>query len=734
MSDASQRLERQRKLASEAKAGWLEGQPADARSLLEQHQDVSWQKSIVLDLAYEEFCHRTELGERLDVAEFCRRFQGCDQSLQRLIEVHQFFAGNISLFGPDVPEEWPQISDTVAGLELLDRLGTGAFARVYLAREPALGGRLVAAKVALQGAREAETLGQLNHRGIVPVHWVRKDEATGLTVICMPFLSRVTLFDVIEASRPAPSRPKHATAIWKAIEAINSQDKSWLSIDTPDPALLRGSFVNGVAHLGLQLAEALVAAHAKGILHLDVKPSNILLTGAGRPMLLDFNLSQSKDLVTGKVGGTLPYMASEQLRRLTDDHAPAVDVRADVFSLGATLYELLAGRPPFGAVEHGQSRDEMAREMLRRQAAGVPALHSGRGSLVDRALADLIESCLVCDPALRPQSAEELASRFRNLLRPLQRVRRWAGTHPRRAMSAGGTAAILLAALTVTAATRDSASVREFKSAIQDFQEGQYSAAVEHCNLALQSDKNLYAARFLRGRSYLKQGQHETAYMDFNYLVDKASDGRIQAAQGMCLSLSKQYHPAKVRYAQALQRGLESPELLNNLGYVSMLSGQFQDADEFLNRATRLAPMLQAPYCNLARLALRQAKFGSQEKLLTGIADVETAIRIGPPSGELYFDAACLYALASVHNSEYLEAAFRYLDLSSECGLDPEKLDDRILDRLKADSRFQTFKLRPATAAAAKLWPATRNLDPLEQLPDEPLLATGGAGPVRGSL
>ena len=118
------------------------------------------------------------------------------------------------------PRAFPKAGDEIAGFRLLSELGRGAFARVFLATEPALGNRPVAVKVSLGGGAEAETLGRLGgHPNIVPVYSAPEDSATGLTAVCMPYLGSATLEDLLELAysrKKNPERPKKAGVIVSA--------------------------------------------------------------------------------------------------------------------------------------------------------------------------------------------------------------------------------------------------------------------------------------------------------------------------------------------------------------------------------------------------------------------------------------------------------------------------------------------------------------------------------------
>jgi tetratricopeptide (TPR) repeat protein len=217
--------------------------------------------------------------------------------------------------------------------------------------------------------------------------------------------------------------------------------------------------------LAAQTAAGLAHAHDHGVLHLDLKPANILLTDDGRPMLLDFHLASvagPNGSTAHFAGGTLPYMSPEQLRSW--DHAEPLDERSDLFSFGVVLHELLTGRLPFpertgslGVVIAGMLADRQrmpARAQARRHVS--PATWA------------IVRHCLDPDPSRRYQSAHELLVdlqrqlehrplRFAGNPSPAERFRKWVRRHPR----ATSSAALLVAACVVGVAAATVLIVRE---------------------------------------------------------------------------------------------------------------------------------------------------------------------------------------------------------------------------------------------------------------------------------
>jgi hypothetical protein len=144
-----------------------------------------------------------------------------------------------------------------------------------------------------------------------------------------------------------------------------------------------------------QVAEGLSAVHACGLLHRDIKPSNVIVGDDGRPRLVDFGLAEPlASAALARVSGTIPYMAPEQARGESD----RIDARTDLFALGAVLYELLTGRPPY----QGQTRQEL----LSQACAGDVVPPRRLNPKVPAAVNDVCRRCLAKAPADRFAAAE----------------------------------------------------------------------------------------------------------------------------------------------------------------------------------------------------------------------------------------------------------------------------------------------------------------------------------------
>ncbi len=395
--------------------------------------------AVLVELVLLEFEHRLQAGEAVQPDEYFGRYpelRADTAAAARLLAA----GGPHRLRAPAGPPTTvcddpkagggpvPQVGTILGDFELLSLLGAGAFGQVFLARQVSLG-RHVALKITANQGEEARTLARLEHAHIVQVFAESVDTDRDLRLLCMQYVPGTTLARVIAELRRRPHAEWSGRAILNVIDAVSTAPAALDPAALRDREFLAGcDFVEAACWFGARLAEALAHAHSLGVLHRDVKPANILLSRYGRPYLADFNVAavtRRTDDGGSAMGGTLAYMAPEHLEACahrTDGSGAAVGERADVYSLGVVLYELLAGRSPFDrpAAVAGRLRDK-ARALIVQRLAGPLPLPAE--AAVPATVARLVRRCLEPDPQSRYQYASDLASALDGC-RELRRVER----------------------------------------------------------------------------------------------------------------------------------------------------------------------------------------------------------------------------------------------------------------------------------------------------------------------
>jgi serine/threonine protein kinase len=377
---------------------------------------------------------------------------------------------------------------------IVREVGRGGMGVVYEAEQESLG-RRVALKVLPPGAladarhverfrREARAAARLHHSNIVPVFAVGEEGGTHFYV--MQYIEGCPLDQVLAELRrlrdadtggAAPGGGTSSADVAQSLRAGRFRasagpgaaeaggpdqptrlDDAAIPPPPPPPSregpaagssgLLseaRRPYAQGVAHIGVQAAEALEYAAGQGVLHRDVKPSNLLLDVWGNVWLADFGLAKAADTPnltrTGALLGTLRYMAPERFR----GHA---DVRSDVYALGLTLYELLALRPAFDAADQAQ--------LIGRIHSEEPPRLDRLDPRLPRDLVTVVHKAMAKDPADRYQTAGALAEDLRRFLddrsilarraRLPEQAWRWCRRNPTGAALAAALLALLLVA------------------------------------------------------------------------------------------------------------------------------------------------------------------------------------------------------------------------------------------------------------------------------------------------
>ncbi|HMF12109.1 MAG TPA: serine/threonine-protein kinase, partial [Gemmataceae bacterium] len=311
---------------------WQSGKRVMAETILTQHPDLQNDPEATLELVYNEVLLREKLHEAPELDEYQRRFPLLTERLAMLFTVHAALENDAGA-GSEPTSELTQI----VGYDVIREIGRGGMAVVYEARQRGLN-RRVALKMLLAGSyasrdertrfrTEAEAVGRLHHPHIVPVYDVGEQDGR-------PFL---------------------------VMEFVEGGSLARLLVGTPLSTRQAAALVE-------QLARAIHYAHEQGVVHRDLKPANILLVSDGvatgeasdstnhspltthQPKITDFGLAKllatdTGHTQSGAVIGTPSYMAPEQAQGRSREIGPA----AHIYALGAILYEMLTGRPPFRA-------------------------------------------------------------------------------------------------------------------------------------------------------------------------------------------------------------------------------------------------------------------------------------------------------------------------------------------------------------------------------------------------
>ncbi len=398
--------------------------------------------------------------------------------------------------------------ERLGDFRILREIGRGGMGVVYEAEQESLG-RRVALKVLSANSlldpkqvrrfeREAKAAAKLHHTNIVPVFGVgRQDDHHYFVMQFIAGLGLDVVLDDLRRLRQAKSEAAVATgsalalsgiAGLTAIDVARSLITGRFAADGPpadasvtepvedtvlpatngppshsgsSSAILPGSselsassdpdrhFYRGVARIGLQVAEALEYANHQGILHRDIKPSNLLLDNHGNVWVADFGLAktaEADDLThTGDILGTIRYMAPERF-------AGRCDARSDVYSLGLTLYELVALKPAYEASDRHKLIDRVLYEepaRLKKLAPGVP-----------RDLETIVAKATARDPDGRYATAAALAEDLRRFVEdrpirarrisPMERLTRWCRRNKTLAAAIGVAALAMIAAVALS--------------------------------------------------------------------------------------------------------------------------------------------------------------------------------------------------------------------------------------------------------------------------------------------
>jgi tetratricopeptide (TPR) repeat protein/tRNA A-37 threonylcarbamoyl transferase component Bud32 len=587
---AADREARLQRLRADQAERWRCGEPVQVESYLEREPALASDADALLDLVYSEVMLREEQGEQPTLEEYLRRFPKYEASLRRQFDLHQALAAASLLTSFQNPDTHPPqpvaggasaealppsgeaavpaaARGTIPGYEIQGELGRGGTGVVYKARQVSLN-RVVALKMVLAGEHvrsedlvrflaESETVAALQHPHIVQIFEVGQHD--GLPFFALEYLEGGSLLQKLQTS-PLPARE--------------------------------------AARVTETLARAMHSAHAHGVIHRDLKPSNVLLDREGRPKITDFGLAKrvaggSGLTQTGAILGTPSYMAPEQAQGKGKEVGPA----ADVYALGAILYELLTGRPPFKAA----TPLETVLQVLHEEPVPPRRLQPQ----VPRDLETICLKSLDKEPARRYANAEDLAEDLRRYqtgepirARPVGLVEqglKWARRYPAWAGLAASVVAAVLALMIMGGVYNRHLQWE------RDYALRQQAIASLERDHARQAEQEAGRQR-ARAETNL-----ERALSAADQMLTRVGQGPLARLPQMELERRKLLEDALTFYQGFLDAESTDPKVrretgraYGRVGDVQMMLGRTEDARKAYNQAVALLEKLVADFPNVS--------------------------------------------------------------------------------------------------------------------------------------
>jgi tetratricopeptide (TPR) repeat protein len=527
------------RLLDDQRDHWQRGERRPVEEYLRAWPALADDAEAVLDLIYHERKLDQERGTAAAVEEYLGRFPHLRAELRDLFDVDALLDPT-ELLGLRRAERGEAEVPAIPGCEVRERLGRGGMGVAYRAWQPSLKRDVVIKILDAAGPgtadaerrlrAEAEAIARLQHPHIVQIYEV--GDCQGRPYLVLEYM------------------------------AGGSLDRRLAG--TPRPAMEAATLLETLAH-------AVHSAHEKGVIHRDLKPSNILLTADGLPKISDFGLAKllgaaaSGVSAPGSVVGTPSYMPPEQAQ----GQPSVVGPEADVYSLGAILYEALTGRPPF--------RADSPLATLQQVMTAEPAPPRRLNSAVPSDLETICLKCLDKDPRKRYASAHELADDLHRFLtgnpicaRPVGAwgvAARWARRQPLTA-SLAALSAITLAALMIVGLCY----VWHFRRTAEDLAQKnrETEAALHRADAAVDGsldalDQLLFAERF-RGRGPSSTYKERQFFHDMVALYERCLDE----------------NPDSVKVRERVAR------VLDRIGFLHYRLGQDDKAEELLIRSVAM--------------------------------------------------------------------------------------------------------------------------------------------------
>jgi serine/threonine protein kinase/Flp pilus assembly protein TadD len=674
----------------------------------------------------EEITRRVQAGESVDVDEYARTYSEHGEELRQVFPAMRVLAdlavsvsGNKSCVPLTTGAE--PVTGCLGDYRIIQEIGRGGMGIVYEAEQISLK-RQVALKVLPFAAtldkrhlrrfqNEAQAAASLRHPNIVQVMAVGCER--GVHYFAMEYIEGRTLADVIrELKQASDARKKPEVSATTPPEERRSDLADVDTKKVPQAAvstvssMRTGEFFRTAAKLGIQAAEALEHAHQMGVVHRDIKPANLLIDQDGHLRITDFGLAMTQTetnlTMTGDVLGTLRYMSPEQ----AVGKSRVLDHRADIYSLGVTLYELLTLRPAF----NNDDRQKLTRQIVDEDPSGPRQLNRS----IPRDLETIVLKAMAEELQDRYATAQELADDLKCFLadEPIRarrpslaaRATKWSRRHRPLVWLAVITMFLAIGLLSASMVMIGQAYDREKKQRKATVQQQRMAEAAanreraarveaerqrERAEANLDLAMDALDATYLRAaarvrllseidvpvrliseteRQLLRMGlgfygqiadqNNDSAAASYGIARARARMGAIHSTLGEQLAAQSAYQEAIALCSKLIESMPDEPRLRYERAHAYAGVGQWDDAIADYTAAIRLDPTHKDAHARRAEAYLAKRDY---DRVIT---DCNEAIRRLPTKGSVYQSRAEAY----LRKGEYAKAI---VDFGEELRLDP---------------------------------------------------------------
>lgn len=642
----------------------------------------------LLGQAANEYFEALARGERPSIDDFVRRYPDIADDVRRVFPA-------LAVVGESSTSAsyWPLPDDIqrqqLGDFRIVREIGRGGMGIVYEAEQLSLGRRvalkvlpfaaMLDAKAIARFKNEARAAATLDHPHIVPVFSVGNER--GVYYYAMAFIDGRPLTHVIQALRRQNKWSKCARIAEMPVDsssagsaasveegrtdrAVGETHDDLLSALASLPAFVSRDYHRAIARLGVQAASALHHAHEHGVVHRDIKPGNLMVDSTGKLWITDFGLARLESdagmTMSGDLLGTIRYMAPEQAL----GHRMIIDPRADVYSLGLTLYELLSLHPVF----EGTDRQELLRQIAFEEPTPLRAYNAATPT----DLATIVTKAIAKEPGDRYQSADDLAKDLQRFLEhqpiaacpptALDRVNKWLRRHLS-AVAAVGLATMLLAIVLAVSIVIVNRSAQQTAAALE-----------KTADLLYMSDMTLaYAA-------------HEKGWSDeVRTILDRyGSDDTGSDRRGFEWRLLERLTPMPVSSTLSGHRGAA-----NELAIFPDRCRLASVGDDGTLRIWEIGTQQLLRTISLGDQPLSSVAISPDGRMVAaGSTTVYLCdLNSGDRATELYHSERTVESLVFSADGKHLAAGSRYLEV---CWL---SLDGQVVKRIPCESRIESLEL-----------------------------------------